>query len=203
MNRDPEATRSRILDAALDIFSTKGYYDTRLDEIADESHTSKGSIYFHFPNKEKLFLSLVDQFADLLERRVRDAIEEQPLGMERVRIALETCLETFSRYRRPAKILLVQAVGLGQPFEQKRLEANDRFARLIGTYLHEAVQANQIAQVDLEVVSYAWMGAIYNVVIRWVYTGEPAPARIVDGLVPMLLKSVGYNGDDFTKTASQ
>ena len=192
MNRDPEATRERILDAALDIFATKGYYDTRLDEIADESQTSKGSIYFHFPNKEKLFLSLVDQFANLLERRVRDAIEQQPLGMERVRIALETCLDTFGHYRRPAKILLVQAVGLGQPFEQKRLEANDRFARLIGTYLQEAVEAAQISPVDLEVVSYAWMGAIYNVMIRWVYTGEPTPDRIIEGLVPMLLKSVGH-----------
>ncbi len=191
MNRDPEATRERILDAALDIFATKGYYDTRLDEIADESQTSKGSIYFHFPNKEKLFLSLVDQFANLLERRVREAIEKEPLGMDRVRVALETCLETFGHYRQPAKILLVQAVGLGQPFEQKRLEANDRFARLIGSYLQEAVEAGQIQPLDLEVVSYAWMGAIYNVVIRYVYTGEPAPSRIMDGLVPMLLQSVG------------
>ncbi len=30
-----EATRDRILDAALDIFSNKGYHDTRMDEIVD------------------------------------------------------------------------------------------------------------------------------------------------------------------------
>lgn len=192
MNRDPENTRNKILDAALDIFSSKGYHDTRLDEIADESHTSKGSIYFHFPNKERLFLSLVDQFAGLLERRVREAIEGAPVGMERVQVALETCLSTFGDYRRPAKILLVQAVGLGQPFEQKRMETNDRFARLIGGYLKEAVDLGHIEPVDLEVVSYAWMGAIYNVIIRWVYTGEPTPDRIVAGLMPTLLRSVGY-----------
>ncbi|MCB0037253.1 MAG: TetR/AcrR family transcriptional regulator, partial [Anaerolineales bacterium] len=50
--KDPQTTRERILDAALNIFSSKGYYDTKLDEVADESGTSKGSIYFHFPNKE-------------------------------------------------------------------------------------------------------------------------------------------------------
>lgn len=191
--RDPQSTRERILDAALNIFSRKGYHDTRLDEIVAESHTSKGSIYFHFPNKERLFIALVDQFADLLERRVVEAIQQQPVGLGRVQVALETCLETFGKYRRPAKILLVQAVGLGSTFEQKRLEVNDRFARLIETYLQEAIEVGEATPVDTEVVSYAWMGAIYNVVIRWVYTGEPEPQRILQALVPMLLKSVDHD----------
>jgi AcrR family transcriptional regulator len=191
--RDPVATKSRILDAALNIFSQKGYYDTRLDEIVDESHTSKGSIYFHFPNKERLFLALVDQFADLLERRVTTAIAPEEKGIARVRIALETTLNTFGQYRRPAKILLVQAVGLGAPFEKKRNEVNDRFANLIETYLLEAIEVGDIPPVDTEVVSYAWMGAIYGVVIRWVYTGEPEPDRIMETLLPVLLRSVGFD----------
>lgn len=188
---DPQSTRERILDAALNIFSRKGYHDTRLDEIVDESSTSKGAIYFHFPNKERLFIALVDQFSDLLERRVAEAIQPAT-GMGRVRLALETVIDTFGKYRRPAKILLVQAVGLGSIFEEKRNEVNDRFARLIETYLQEAITAGDIAPVDTEVVSVAWMGAIYNVIIRWVYTGEPEPQRILDTLVPVLLKSVGY-----------
>ena len=192
--RDPGHTRDRILDAALQIFSRQGYHGTRLDDIVDESDTSKGAIYFHFANKERLFLALVDQFADLLERRVLEAIEGRARGMERVRVALETVLETFGRYRRPAKILLVQAVGLGSVFENKRAEVNDRFARLIETYLLEAIDQGDIEPVDSEVVSFAWMGAIYGLVIRWVTTGEPEPARIMDGLVPLLLRSVGYDG---------
>ena len=189
--RDPQSTRERILDAALNIFSKKGYHDTRLDEIVDESHTSKGAIYFHFPNKERLFIALVDQFADLLERRVSEAIQPET-GMGRVRLALETVIETFGKYHRPAKILLVQAVGLGSIFEEKRNEVNDRFAQLIETYLQEATAVGDIAPIDAELVAVAWMGAIYNVIIRWVYTGEPEPQHILDTLVPVLLKSVGY-----------
>ncbi len=188
---DPENTRSRILDAALDVFSRKGYHDTRLDEIVSESTTSKGSIYFHFPNKEQLFLALVDQFADLLERRVTEAIARAS-GMARVRLALETVIATFSKYRRPAKILLVQAVGLGAPFENKRNAVTDHFAQMIACYLQEAIDAGEIAPVDVEVVSHAWMGAIYNVIVRWVYTGEPELPRIMAGLLPLLLRSVGY-----------
>lgn len=186
---DPRTTRERIMDAALNVFSRKGYHETRMDEIVEEAATSKGSIYFHFPNKEKLFLALVDQFADLLERRVTEAIAGQR-GMHRVQTALTTVLETFSKYRRPAKLLLVQAVGLGSAFERKRLETTDRFATLIKTYLDEAVAAGEIAPVDTTVTAHAWMGAIYNVVIQWVYTGEPSQERILSALVPLLLKSV-------------
>ena len=187
-----EETRERILDAALNIFSHKGYHDTRMDEIVEASDTSKGSIYFYFPNKERLFLALVDQFADLLERRVIEAVEQEEEGIARMRAALLACLETFGRYRRPAKILLVQAVGLGSVFEKKRIEVNDRFAGLIKKYLDESIKVGDIAPVDTDVVSYAWMGAIYGIVIRWVYTGEPDSERILSALLPMLLKSVGY-----------
>lgn len=189
--RTAENTRDKILDAALNVFAAKGYHDSRMDEIVDASGASKGSIYFHFPNKERLFLALVDQFANLLERRVREAIAQEQEGMARVRVALVAIVETFGRYRRPAKLLLIQAVGLGSPFEQKRQEINDRFARLIGSYLQEAVAAGEIDRIDVEVVSYAWMGAINAVVIHWVYTGEPEPQRIIKALLPILLKSVG------------
>lgn len=193
MSRNPETTKNKILDAAMDVFANKGYHDTKLDEIAQESATSKGSIYFHFPNKERLFLSLVDQFADMLERQTREAIESAPEGMERVEIALKTVLSIFGRYRRPAKILLVQAMGLGQPFEQKRMAVNERFAQMIGEYLSEALELGQIEPIDVEIVSNAWMGAIYHLVIRWVYTGEPGTEKIISGLVPLLLRSVKYS----------
>ncbi len=189
---EPINTRAKIVDAALDTFARKGYHDTKLDEIADASGTSKGAIYFHFPNKEKLFLGLVDEFANLLERRVVDEIDVAPVGMQRVEIALRTCLNTFAKYRRAAKVLLVQAVGLGAAFEDARTIVNDRFARLIGRYLQEAVEQGQINPINVPVISLAWMGAIYALIIRWVTTNEPSPDEILDALVPALLRSVGY-----------
>ncbi len=189
---DFRSTRDRILDAAMNIFSAKGFHDTKLDEIVAEASISKGSIYFHFPNKEKLFIALVDQFADVIERRAREAIGQEAQGMVRVRAALAAVLETFGKYRLPAKLLLVQAVGLGTVFERKRMEVTDRFALLIQTYLDEAVADGSIAPVNTHIVSHAWMGAIYSVVIQWVYTGEPSQDEIMEALLPLLLKSVGY-----------
>jgi TetR/AcrR family transcriptional regulator, fatty acid metabolism regulator protein len=190
--RDPEATRGKILDAALEVFADKGYHNSSVDEIVELSQTSKGSVYFHFPNKEKLFLALVDKFANLLERRVIEAINQQDAGIARVDIALETVLNTFGQYRPLAKILLIQAVGLGTVFEEKRMQVHDRFAVLIKIYLDQSIEVGDIAPVDTEVVAYAWMGAINEMMIRWVYTGHPNPERILATLRPMLLKSVGF-----------
>lgn len=190
--KNPEGTRGRILDAALSVFSRKGYHDTSVDEIVWESRTSKGAVYFHFPNKQALFLSLVDKFADLLERRVNEAISGESSGIRRVSVALQTTLETFGKYRPLAKLLLVQAVGLGSIFEEKRLQVHQRFVELIRVNLEQAIAEGDIAPVDTEVVATAWMGAINEVIIQWVYTGQPEPDRILSTVRPMLLRSVGF-----------
>jgi TetR/AcrR family fatty acid metabolism transcriptional regulator len=193
--KDPEGTRARILDAALDVFSVKGYHAATVDEIVEHSSTSKGSVYFHFPNKQTLFLALVDKFANLLERRIIEAIEDEAEGIARVRAALQACLDTFGKYRRLAKIMMVQAVGLGTIFEEKRLEVHNRFIELIRTYIDEAVAVGDVPPVDSEIVARAWMGAINEVVIHWVYTGSPTPDRILATMLPMLLRSIGYEED--------
>ncbi|HEX2621337.1 MAG TPA: hypothetical protein VHL11_14360, partial [Phototrophicaceae bacterium] len=136
---------------------------------------------------------LVDKFANLLERRITDAIADEKEGIDRVRAALQACLDTFGKYRMLAKIMLVQAVGLGSIFEDKRLQVNDRFVQLIKIYIDQAVKVGDVPPLDSEIAARAWMGAIYEVVIRWVYTGEPTPERIMQTMLPMLLRSIGYD----------
>lgn len=184
-------TRQRILDAALQVFAAKGYHETKVDEIVAASNTSKGAVYFHFPGKQQLFLALVDEFARLLEKRLDEAIAASQDNVERVSAALQVALETFGRYRPMAKIFLVQAVGLGQAFEEKRMEIHLRFVHIIQRYLEQAVTAGEIPALDAEVAAYAWMGAINEVVIRWVYTGQPEPQRALPTLRAVLLRSIG------------
>ena len=45
---DKSATRERILDAAAEVFATKGYHSSVVDDIVHDSNTSKGAVYFHF-----------------------------------------------------------------------------------------------------------------------------------------------------------
>jgi len=204
MNRETsdkaQATRERILDAAIRVFASKGYHETKVDDIVVEADASKGSVYFHFPGKQQIFLALVDKFADLLQRRLIEVVAQEQDGVQRVNLALQICLETFAQYRGLAKIFLIQASGLGAVFEEKRLEIHGRFAQVIQRYLDEAVAAGEIAPIDTEVVAYAWMGAINEVVIRWVYTGQPEPERLIAPLRMMLLRSVGVSPERIEAT---
>ncbi len=54
-------TRERLLDAALEVFSRRGYSAASVDEIAAEAGYSKGAVYSNFSNKEELFLALIDR----------------------------------------------------------------------------------------------------------------------------------------------
>ncbi len=184
-------TRQRILNAAISIFAQKGYHDTRVDEIVTKSQTSKGAVYFHFPSKQDIFLGLVDEFARILERRLTTAIAVEQGGVRKVNAALSVCLETFGKYQKLAKIFLVQAVGLGTVFEDKRQEIHNRFVQLVKKHLDEAVADGSIPPIDTEVAAHAWMGAINEVVIRWVYTGDPPPERLLPALRTLLLRSIG------------
>jgi AcrR family transcriptional regulator len=55
------ANRQRLLDAALGVFSERGYYGATIEEIVEESGLSNGALYYNFRNKEDLFLALFDQ----------------------------------------------------------------------------------------------------------------------------------------------
>jgi len=188
-------TQQKILDAAIDVFAQKGYHDARVDEIVEVSKTSKGAVYFYFPSKQDIFLAIVDKFAALLAERLDQVIAQDAPGVERVSAALQICLKTFEQYRSLAKVFLVQAAGLGVVFEDKQIEIHDRFARLIQKQLDDAVQEGDIPPIDTEVAAYIWMGAIYDMVIRWVRTGQPEPSRIFPTLQVMLLRSIGVSED--------
>ena len=190
-----QETRERILEAAVTVFASKGYHDTKVDDIVAESQTSKGSFYFYFPSKQDIFLALVDTFADLLEKQLRSRLASESSGMARVDLALRVCLETFGQYRGLAKIALVQATGLGLAFEEKRRAVNDRFIEIIKTNLNDAIQDGSIPPLDTEVVACAWIGSLNEIVLRWVYTGQPDPVRSLPVLRRMLLQSIGVQDE--------
>lgn len=57
-----EKSKQLILDAALKLFSHKGYGATSVRDIAEEAELSKGNVYHHFPDKEAIFRGLLDRY---------------------------------------------------------------------------------------------------------------------------------------------
>ena len=185
-------TKRRILQAAAEVFAEKGYYAAAVDDIVRASDTSKGSFYHFFPNKQGIFLSLVDHMYSTLLRRVETAIEQERGAIHKVDAALRTVLGEFARHRRLARILLIEAAGLGHAFNDKLFQLHAGFAGLIKRYLDRAVAEGSIPPLDTELAAYAWLGAINEVVTRWLYTGQPEPLdKALPELRAMLLRSIG------------
>jgi len=69
MQREEKSERSRrqVLDAALELFSHQGYRATSVREIAEAAKVSTGNVYHHFPDKEAIFNTLLDEFWKISE----------------------------------------------------------------------------------------------------------------------------------------
>lgn len=192
--RDKDATRRRILDAAEEVFAEKGYHGTAVDDIARTADMSKGGFYFHFLNKQAIFLALMEALTPRLIGTAERAIAQETDPVAKLDAALRTVLDTFSRHRRLSRILLIEAVGLGHGFEEKLMEVHAQFAAVIQKYLDQAVAEGAIAPIDTRITAFAWLGAINELVTRWVVTGEPG--RLEDVILPLqalLLRSIGVN----------
>ncbi len=162
-----------------------------MDDIVNASNTSKGSIYFYFPGKQEIFFGLIETFIGLLESRLKEAFETQAHGVEQVDAALTATLRLFSQYRPLAKIVLVQAVGLGAAFEERRRAINDRFAAIIQARIETGIRDGSLPAQNADLAARAWVGALNEIVIHWIYTGTPDLETAVPEIKALLLRSIG------------
>jgi AcrR family transcriptional regulator len=87
-NSSAEVTRGRIVDSALELFATKTYAGTSLQDIAESIGMSKAALYYHFPSKESLLHAMFAPTVQRIERALADAT--RPDGtVDRVRLVHE------------------------------------------------------------------------------------------------------------------
>jgi len=71
-DKNPEK-RIRILDAALKVFATRGFYNAKVSEVAKEAGVADGTIYLYFESKDALLIAL---FEDRMQRLIARANDE-------------------------------------------------------------------------------------------------------------------------------
>lgn len=67
------ATRKALLDAAAEVFATKGYSAAGVTDVVSTAGASVGSLYHHFAGKADLFLTLYNEFQERQHERTRAA----------------------------------------------------------------------------------------------------------------------------------
>jgi isochorismate synthase len=184
----------RILDAALEVFSSRGYRDASVDDVAAAAATSKGGVYFHFPGKDALFLALLERSARLLLSKIADSVSSEPDPVAKVDAALLALLRTFASHRRLARLFLIETLGAGPQFHARMLDLHGQFIAFVRRNLDQAVRQGLVQPLDTEVASQAWFGALNQVVTGWVLSERPD--RLEDAypaLRALLLRSVGVD----------
>ena len=182
----------RILDAALRVFSRRGYRDASVDEIAGAARTSKGGVYFHFPSKEAIFLGLLNRTAGRLTEKVEAAASAHDDPIARADAVLRAVLRTFGKHRALARLLMVEALGAGREFHRRMAEIRAEFASFIKRHLDTAVAQGVIPPLDTEVASRAWFGALSEVLTQAVLSGGSTDLeRTYAALRPLLMRGVG------------
>src|SRR6476646_347259 len=113
-------TRGAILEASVDLFGTKGFSATSLDDIAHVVGVAKQTLLYWFPSKDELLDAVLEQtaleLAALIEAAVR-AADDEPLAR------VEAVVKALFRpaVRRPALLGLVREVSRLTPLHAERL----------------------------------------------------------------------------------
>ena len=92
-NKYPEETVKLILDVSTRLFSEKGYDDTSLQDIINETKLSKGAIYHHFSSKEDILKAIFHRLGNEnveIFAKIRD--DSRLSGIEKLRKIFQTAV---------------------------------------------------------------------------------------------------------------
>jgi len=138
---DP-TSRSRLLQAAVEIFERKGYAATSVREIVEHAGVTKPALYYHFRSKEGILIAALELAVGELETILSEAIHST--GGARVRLT-RLCVRVMDTTRSKSSLVRVaHAVyfgpsGAGPPFDFQV------FDRLLRGGLRQIVEAGVAA----------------------------------------------------------
>jgi AcrR family transcriptional regulator len=160
-----ERRRSRIANAALALFATRGYNATSVDEIVAAARVSKSAFYEYFTSKEDCFRVLLEQEGGALIHEVLTAAATGHNHHERLRLGISTFVRSCFERSSVARVLIVESVGLSQGVDEVRHELQSRFAGAVAEEVRHAMLHDPFyADKDPQVFGRAVVGAVNDTV---------------------------------------
>jgi len=153
--------RQRIVQAALELFAARGYYNTGIADILKESGVGRGSLYHYFPSKKELGLAAIDEMTHLLaEEGAGRHLRSQDHPIDKLLKMIDE-LPGLMKLRSGESLTPSLAVRLGAVEPEFRERLSSRLAGLIdGTeaILRRGVAEGQIVEgVDPRVLTHAFV----------------------------------------------
>jgi AcrR family transcriptional regulator len=144
-------TRQAIMNAAIKLFSEKGFKNTSVDELAKMAGVGKSTIYGYFHTKNEIFLAFCEDqvdfaFSDLAKKRDPEApLKEQLLTLFMGQFRYVTKNYDFGR------ILSREMVFPKELTIDKSKDLSERYLSALGEILTRAISRNELRD-DLELL---------------------------------------------------
>lgn len=182
-------TKGKIISAAWKLFYEQGYDETTVDEIVEESGTSKGSFYHYFEGKDALLSSLSYLFDEKYEE-LKDTLDDHDTAIDKLiylNRELFLMIENSISVDLLARLFSSQLITRG---ERHLLDQDRTYYKLMRKILQEGQQKGEL-RVDLSIneiiKNYAMLerGMMYD----WcLCNGDYSLAQYSRGVLPMMLE---------------
>ena len=190
-----EQTRERILDAALDLFRTRGYGDTTMRQIADAAGVAVGNAYYYFASKDQLILAFYERNHTDHLAILGDGLERTKDFQERLALVLRTKVDSAMPYRRLSTKLFTSAADPESPLSPfspesapLRTEAIKLMAEVVAG---SSLRVGKDLKADLP--ELLWLYEM-GIILYWVHDSSPSCAKtygLIDRTVPLVERLIG------------
>jgi AcrR family transcriptional regulator len=177
--RLPRAVREQqMLDAAVRVFSRKGFHAANMDDIAEDAGISKPMLYAYLGSKESLFIACVHREGTRMMEGIVAVVEPGLPPDEQLWRGLRAFFGFVGAHRDGWSVLYRQARGEHR-FAGELAAMRARIVEVIAGMLHRAVRelGRDIRDSELEVIAYALVGASESLADRLADHPDEDPDR--------------------------
>jgi AcrR family transcriptional regulator len=179
-------TRTRLLEAAEDVFGELGYHEASIVKITESAGVGQGTFYLYFASKKDVFDELVRD----LNRRVRHAMKE---ASSRGATRIEAELLGFGAYFRftgehPALYRIIRQAEFVSP-EMLRYHY-DKLSEGYIEGLRESMRRGELGDIDPEVSAWALMAAGELLGMRYILWGDGEVPEQVEQELARIIRAV-------------
>lgn len=183
---DKKARRRVLLQAARDVFASKGYHDAKVDDICALANVAKGTYYLYFKDKRAVLEELVDGlFARIATAILRVDVARDVAGQ--IQHNIRAIVAVFLDDPALTRILLSYAAGLDPAFVKKIGSFYAGVRTLLRSALEEGQKMGIVAEGDADFFASVSLGIVKEVLLEASTSERPRPREeIVDSLFRFL-----------------
>ncbi len=183
--------RQRILDVATRLFVSEGYHGISMREIAEAAGVSKAGLYYHFHDKEALFLGVLTDNLERIERIIQGSCGRAVSTRERVSHLIHGIF-SLEPERRAIIRLASQEVSHLHPETQRTFARlyQKKFVGQVAHMLEEGILNGELRRVDVKVATWTLLGMFYPLLYP-VHQRQIAPTpEVIDQMLDIFFSGV-------------